>query len=279
MFKTENLTIKLEQREKRGFYPSDFGKMDVELFWGFTNEQKTNIASWNETLKWGAGKGVEMQMVQVLKDSGVVPQDYVQEEHGRINQTMRGIPVRGYIDVKTIQGLPIEIKSINNKNVWDIRNYENGEPKDNYVGQLAIYMEALGVSKGYLFVATIDGLNYFLFECNKIGEGKYKCGTIEVDVHAELDKWRNIFYNNFLKGIQPDVNQYLYKFPIDEIDWKSLSKDKITKARNNKAVIGDWRVQYSDYKDKIIKLQGETLGYTDEELAKIKELTKGYSAK
>jgi len=279
MLTTDELTIDLEQRDKKGFWPSDFGKMNIELYWAFKREPKTNVATWNETLKWGAGKGVEMQMLQVLKDSGIVPENYDQMEHGRIDSNMRSVPVRGFIDAKTMQGLPIEIKSINNKNMWDIKNYENGQPKENYVGQLALYMESLGVSKGYLFVASIDGLNYFLFECNKIDEGQYRCGSVEVNVHTELDKWRKLFYNNFLKDVEPDVNQFMYKIPIEEVDWTSLSKDKISKARNNKAVIGDWQVTYSDWKDLIIEKQGATLGYTDDEIARIKVLTKGYSAK
>lgn len=279
MIDLKYLKVNLEQREKRGFWPSDYGKMDIELYFSLIGEPKTNVSKWYETLKWGAGKGVEMQMLQVLKDSGIVDEDYDQEEHGRINKIMNGVPVRGYIDAMTKQGLPIEIKSINNKNQFDIRNYENNQPRENYVGQLAFYMEALGVEKGYLFVSSIDGLNYFLFDCDKIGDGEYIAGMTKVNIKKELDRWKNIFYNHFLKRVPPDVFQYRYKYPIEEIDWSSLSRDKITKARNNKAVIGDWQVQYSDWKDKIIELQGETLGYTDEELARIKELTKGYSAK
>jgi hypothetical protein len=40
-----------------------------------------------------------------------------------------------------------------------------------------------------------------------------------------------------------------------------------------------FKIDYSPYKDYIIKAQGATLGYTPEEIEKIKELTKGFSAK
>jgi hypothetical protein len=67
--------------------------------------------------------------------------------------------------------------------------------------------------------------------------------------------------------------------PIEEIDWAKISKSNITKARNNRKVIGDhpfW-VHYSPYKNLILEKEGVTPGYTDKEIEKIKELTKGYS--
>lgn len=275
--KLSEFVVKFEDREKKAFYASDVFKPVLDLYFAFTGEAKTNPASWYDTLKWGAGKGVEEALLKVLKDSGVVPEDYDQKTHGRIEIEREGVKINGYIDAKTKSGLPIEIKSINNKNSFDIRKYEEGKPRENYVGQLAVYMDSLAVDTGYLFVASIDGLNRFLFECKKIGDRKYKCGDVEVDLDKEYKKWANLMNNHILKKELPDVFEYRYKHNIEEIDWKKVSAGDISKARNGKKVIGDFNVSFSPWKDKIVELQGETLGYTPEETNRIKELTKGFS--
>lgn len=276
-----NLKYEEERREKKAFYASDYGKLDIDLYFSFAGEKKTNPPEWNETLKWGAGKGVEEQMLKILKMNGVVKEDYTQEQHGRIEMIREDIQINGYIDAMTIDGLPIEIKSVNNANKFDVMKYDKGEPRENYVGQLAIYMDYLGVDKGYLFVSTIDGLHYYWFECIRIGKLKYKCGNTVVDLFNEYARWYVLYNENVLKKVPPEC-PIRYKIPVDEIDWTKVSKTDISKARTNQKVIGDpdsWKIQYSDWKDKIIELQGATLGYSDEELLKINLATKGYSKK
>jgi len=272
-----NLKVKNEVREKKGFYPTDFLKPNFDLYQRFKDVPPTNPPKWNETLKFGAGNGMEAQLLTILKNSDIVKEDYDQKEHGRVLMNRNDIEIRGYIDAINIQGEPIEIKSINNKNQYDIMKYRKGEPRANYVGQLAIYMDFLNKDKGYLFVASIDGLNYFIIPCNRVGLRKFRCGQIEVDIDKEYKRWSKLFKNNVLKDIEPDCWEYHYKYPIDEIDWKSVSKASISRARNNKAVIGDWQVQYSEYKDLIIERQGVGVGYSPEEITKIKEYTNGYT--
>lgn len=269
--------IKHEKREKKAFYASDFGKPVLDLYFAFKGIDPTNPPQWNDTLKWGAGKGVEENMLKVLKDSGFVDENYDQKEHGRIEIEREGIKINGYIDAKTKDGLPVEIKSINNKNQFDIAKYEDGKPRENYVGQLAIYMDALGVDIGYLLVASIDGLNYFLFECKKTGERKYKCKDTEVDLDKEYRRWSVLYDKNVVNNELPNIFDKLYKYPLDSIDWRKQSKSNIQKARNNQKVLGDFEVTYSPWCDKIIELQGQKRGYSDEEIRIILEATKGYT--
>jgi hypothetical protein len=125
----------------------------------------------------------------------------------------------------------------------------------------------------------MDGLDTFWMECNKIGEGLYQCGTVTVDLNKEYKKWSKLYHEYVLKDIEPPINQYIYKKDIEKIDWDSMSAGDITKARNNHKVLGDWEVLYSPYKDIIVAKQGTTLGYTAQELTRIKELTTGYSSK
>ena len=273
----ERLKLNHEQHKKEAFWPSDFEKPVLDLYFAFTDEPKTNPPKWYDTLKWGAGRGVEDSMLTVLKDSGIVNEDYDQKQHGRVEIQREGVQINGYVDAITKDGTPIEIKSINNNNSFDIRRYEKGEPRSNYVGQLSIYMDALGVGVGYLFVSSIDGLHRWMLECKKVGERKYKCANTEVDLDKEYKRWSRLFKHNVEPQVQPQPTEYLYKKPIEEIDWRKLSKTDISKARNNRKVIGDWKVSFSPWKDKIIELQGASLGYTPQELERIEELTKGYT--
>lgn len=273
----DKLKINIEQRTRTAFYASDYGKPDLDLYFAFTGEPVTNPAAWYETLKWGAGRGVEEQMLIVLKDSGIVPKDYDQKLHGRVELEHNGIKIHGYIDAKSVTGRPIEIKSVNNKNAFDINKYERGYPREGYVGQLSTYMEFTNAEEGALFVSSIDGLNFFWLPIHRIGPGKYKCGEVVVDIRAEYDRWANIFHNNIEPRVMPDIWQYRYKYDVATLDWTKVPVAKITGARTGRAVIGDWQVQYSNWKDRIIELQGTVPGYTNEELSIILEKTKGYT--
>lgn len=275
----KKFTYKEESRIKSAFYASDVLKPNLDLYFSLTNEPKTNPVKWSDTLKFGAGNGVEMQLLKVLKMNGIVPEDYDQKEHGRIEIERNGIKINGYIDAKTVDGEPIEIKSINNANKFDILKYENGNPRESYVGQLSIYMDALGKDLGYLFVASIDGLHYFVFECKRMSKRKFKCGKVIIDLDKEYERWSNLYNNYVVKNILPDVNEYVYKHDVDTIDWDNVSVSEISKARNGHKVLGDWQVLWSPWKDKIIELQGSTLGYTNKELSTILEKTKGYSSR
>lgn len=273
----DSLIYKQEYKEKKNFYASDYGKPILEMYLKFKGVPETNPPKWSDTLKWGAGKGVETAMVDVLKQSGIVPLDYVQETHGGFKMEREGVTISGYMDAKNMNGEPIEIKSINNKNAFDIMNYENKKPRENYVGQLSIYMDNLGVDKGYLFVASIDGLSTFWLECNKVGERLYQCGEIIVDLDKQYKQWAKLYNEYVLKDVEPSPWQYVYKRDVDKIDWKTVSAGDISKARGGKKVLGDWQIYYSPFKDLIIEKQGATLGYSLEELAKINEATRGYT--
>lgn len=266
-----------EERTKKAFHASDVFKSDLDLYFAFIGEPKTNKPNWQDTLKWGAGNGVEAQMMKILKMNGKVNPDYDQKEHGRIEIEREGIKIHGYIDAKLVTGEPVEIKSINNKNTNDISSYENGYPRENYVGQLSIYMDALDSYTGTLFVASIDGLNTFFFPCKRIKERVYKCGNVKIDLNEEYKRWSNLYHNHVVPKIIPDIWQYTYKYPVDKIDWYQQPDSVISKARNGHKVVGDWQITFSPWKDKIIEMQGTVPGYTNEELRYIQAATEGYT--
>lgn len=270
------LTYSRESKQKTAFYASDVYKPSFDLYHKFIGTPESNQTIWTDTLRMGAGKGAEEAMLEVLKQSGFVDRDYKQEEQGRVDYETNGIPIHGYIDAITVDGYPLEIKTINNKNSFDIKKYDDGYPRENYVGQLAIYMDFLKKDKGYLFVASIDGLNTYLYTCTRDGD-IFTCGHTKFNLKDELNRWKDLWDNNIKTKVEPDIFEYYYKVPVDKIDWSTISKSKIVEARNNRAVIGDFQVKYSPFKDLWIKKQGVEHGYTAEELIQISNLTKGYT--
>ena len=279
----KKLKLNFEDRPKKAFYAGDYGKSALDLYFAFTGEPKTNPPLWSDTLKWGAGRGVEEQMGMILKDSGIVDPAYDQKTHGRVEFEREGIVIHGYIDFISLvisligNPFPIECKSINNANKYDVFKYQSGYPRESYVGQIATYMEFLNVDEGALFVASIDGLNTFWLPVKRLKSGKYKCGKLTIDIHHEYRRWSQLYTHCVLPRKLPDIWEATYKYDVSTLDWKAQSQNAIKKARNGDAVIGDWRVQFSPWKDKILELQGVTPGYTNKELKIILEKTDGYT--
>ena len=296
------LEFKEEKRAKTALSPSDSGKLECDIWLSLNGVEPTNPTKWNDTLRMEAGKAIELQMIKVLKLNGVIAEDYDQDKLATTEVEREGIKIRMRFDAQCKQsilkvqdsimpntseiiineGEPLEVKSVNNKNSFDIQDYIDGKPRESYVMQLAMYCDALNKDRGHLFVSTIDGLNFFWFEIKKISEGKYKCGEVEVDITAEYKRFASI-YKKFVDKVEPNWTEELYKLPLAEIDWTKLSVSKIGEARNNRKVIGtegQYKILYSNYTDLILSKQGITKrGYSEEELALIKEKTAGYSSK
>lgn len=271
-----------ELQPRNYFWASELDRPLFELYCRLNVVEKTNPPTWEETLKWGAGNGVEEAMVNILKMNGVVEPDYDQKEHGRVDMVWDGVRITGYTDVKTKDGTPIEVKSVNNANYYYVKELEAGEPRISHVVQLIAYMRNAGKDRGILFVSTIDGQNTFVFYCDQIDEYRYKCGNVEVDMREILERLQRV-QNELLEIPSPAelpedvIYEKRYKIPVEEVDWKEVSKSKRTAARAGRRVVGDWELKYSDYKDLWVGLQGDDLGYTKDEINKIKELTKGHT--
>jgi hypothetical protein len=293
------LLLKREKKQRVNFYASDCQKLEADIWLELKGVEPTNPAVYTDSLKWSAGHGVEAGICKILKENGHISETYNQETQESTKITREGIVVSMKFDALTKEsemvcdenllpqtttlklkdGEPFEVKSINNKNFFDIQKYIDGKPKENYVMQLSIYQDALSKDTGYLFVASIDGLNAFIFENKKIGEGKYQCGNTIVNIADEYKRFAEI-NRKFVAGEEPNYFEEIYKLPLEKIDWHLQTKTDISKARNNQKVIGSagkWKLDYSPYKKLILEKQGVAEGYTDEELVTINELTKGYT--
>lgn len=268
--------------EKKNFSASDFDKWELDLYLALIGHPVTNTKNPRSSIRLTTGSAIEDAVMEIYKMNGIVEEHYDQEFDGRMEMQRHGLTITGYMDAVTqenkhglVPDVPIEIKSINNNNRFDLNDYNQGKPRPNYVGQLATYMDFKNSETGYLQVVTIDGLQDFMFECKKIGDGLYQCGETIVNLSKEYERWESI--QRMVENRQmPDVFKYRYKYPVKDLDFKSLSRSKIAKMRSG-VVIGDWQVTYSPYKDYIIELQGDTLGYSEEEMEFIKEQTQGYT--
>jgi hypothetical protein len=319
------LTYTGERRPKNNISASDAEKLGIDIILSLNHIEQSNPTEWYGYLKMGAGKGVELEMLKILKENGIVDKNYDQDfeykevgtesdpftekvarDSTKIVRNGVTISMRFDAEVKaggavlkasdTVlpqstdlvlgEGEPIEIKSINNKNSIDIAKYIAKQPRSNYVKQLAIYMDALGKEQGHLFVSSIDGLNTFWFVCKKTAEGIYQCGDTIVDLNEEYKRFAELTEASKNIWDYPKMKKYwneeTYKLPLDKIDWTKVSVSAIGEARNNRKVIGSensFKINYSGYKDIIVRMQGAKLGYSEEEIAIIKTATAGYSAK
>jgi len=271
----KNLENPRENRERKAFFASDYGKPNLDLYFSWLNEPRTDEITWRKQLLFGAGNGVEEKVGEILKSSGYVDEDYDQREDGRIEFYTHNIDINGYIDFILKDGTPLECKATGS--YYNLKQTRESKPRESYVGQLATYMEYLGREKGYLFIASFDGSQTYLFECEKIDDYKYKCGETEVDLNEEWLRWAKLHQNHIVPEELPDIWEYEYKYDVDEIDWHNVSDNKISKARNNREVLGDYQVHYSDWKTKIREMQEAEEKYTPKEIVKIHKHTKGYT--
>jgi len=291
-----------EHKAKETLYPTDNSKLEADILLELRGVQPTNPSKWNDTLRQEAGKAVEMQMIKVLKQNGVIDELYDQDNLPSTKIERMGVPISMRFDaqakestlkldstifpqgqeIKITKGEPIEIKTINNNNSFDIQKYIEGMPRESYITQIAIYMDALNKDIGHLFASTIDGLNYFWFQVKHIGNLIFQADKITIDLNKVYERYAKI-WKKYKENVEPDWFEEIYKLPVEQVNWTSLSSTKITEARNNRRVIGSensWKINYSPYRDLILEKQGiNQKGYTESEILKIKELTKGFSKK
>jgi len=265
---------KERDHKKTSFWCSESETNVFDIYHRWIGTKKTNPPGAETEVIFSAGKMMELALVEKLVKQGVVKD---MDDQLRIEMVRCGVPITGYADAILTEGdMPCEIKTYYGD--YQDRELGNGMVRSSYVKQIAMYMDCTGKENGLLLYMNRGNGKMFEFPVERNGD-RFMCGEVRFDITDTYKKWAQLYENNILKNIEPK-SEYRYKIPIEEIDWSTISNADISKARNNKKVIGDsWSVQYSDYKDLILLQEGVTAGYSEQELDRIKELTAGYSSK
>jgi len=267
-------------RERTSFWASEVETPVFDLYHKWIGTPPTNPISADRLLIMQTGKLVEESYRYIFERMGIlIPPKIpfwkwlkgIRYKQHRIDIEREGIKVSGYLDaIIKEEGklVPIEIKSF--YGYYQEKELLEGKPKISYLKQLAVYLDALKAEKGYLlYIDRGTGKTYqFPLFRNEVA---YACNLIKFNIQDVYKRWARLYKFNILPKIEPK-SEFRYKYPLEEIDWSKVSKSQLTKALNNQAILGDWQVKYSNWKDLILKQEGSTLGYSDEEIEKIKEL-------
>lgn len=270
-------------KEKTSFWASETETMAFDIFHRWQKTPPTNPIDEEKLMMLKMRKLTEEAVVHFIKKSGRLIDRLTNEERCYFEWGPNKVPISGYPDLGILfdnEEVVIEIKTYyGGKQHSEIRV---GHIKEAYLKQLAIYLYHFKIKHGVLLMINQGTGEKFEFDLYQNGNNPYHfiCPDNEIDINLEdtFKRWEKIWLENIKTGIEPEP-EFLYKYDIEKIDWNNISPSAIAKARNNKYVIGDWQVKYSDYKDLIIKKQGTVLGYTPEEIKRIRELTAGYSTK
>lgn len=295
-----------EDHEKKSFWASDSEKMLFDIFHTWMGTEPTNPIEPETRMIFNAGKMMELAIVEVMEKAEMLANKFIvdvgdngkigeakagdivdvkpeqilrvptKEEQLRIEMERRGVPISGYVDAVLSDGTPVEIKSF--YGAYQSRDLEAGKPRTSYLKQLAIYMDYLGVNLGKLLYIDRGTGQMFEFDLTRQDDLTFQCNDIQFNLDNTYKRWELFYRDHILTKVEPPI-EYRYKIPPKEVNWKSLSRSDISKARNNRRVIGDhpWAVLYSPYKDLIVERQGTTLGYSSGELEEIKRLTAGFT--
>lgn len=278
-----NETREERKKEKTSFWCSEAEGNQFDIFHSWKGTPYTNVSSPEEMFGLQMRKILEEVVVGFFDKIGILIKPPEGEEQHRIDIERCGVKVSGKLDalVYPEDPMPVEVKT----SFGDIqeRELKSGRPKVSYLKQLAQYMDAKNVDKGCLFqVHFKDNFivsDVYEFYMIRISPTRFKCGAIEFDLYQEVYERYSYIYKNYIEPNIEPKSEFVYKYDVRKIDWKNMPTGKISNARNNRAVIGDWQVIYSGYKNLIIAQEGTCSGYTMEELEYIKEQTKGYTSK
>lgn len=260
-------------RQKTSFWASDSEKSMWELYHQWKGTPITNPMDSSKQLMFLAANMMEASLTDTLKKMGLVKPG----DQQRIQMERHGVPISGYIDGVFVDGTPLEVKTMYGR--WATKDLKEGKPRTSYLKQLAIYIDALNESRGKLIYLERGTGESFEFTLERVADKKFQCNDITFDLDETYAKWRTLYENNILNDIEPDPSaEYKYKFDLKTVDWKKIPKSKIASARKGLAVIGDWQILYSPYKELWIEKQKTVPGYSPEEQALLMELTKGYTS-
>lgn len=286
--------LKQEKRPKTSFWFTDSEKNNFDLYHDFMGTDKTNPADMQTHMMWEVGKQVEEAWVKRMREAGIAMTidelgeiGEIRDEQLYFRSNKLGAPVSGKPDVVLkATGEPLEIKTFYDKFKrlgpdgkyagFHERDLLDNKPSSQYCKQLAIQMDFLDKDVGHLFFIDRGTGAYYMFKQTRVGS-TFSCGETVFDINDTYKKWSALYQDHILKKVEPK-SEYRYKIPVQEVNWRKVSKADRTAARGGKKVIGDgWQVNYSSYKNLIIEREKSSLGYSMSEIDLIKQLTDGHT--
>lgn len=268
------------RKQKDSFWPSETEKPLFDIYHQWFSTPPTNPIEPEKLIMFSFAKMAEVAFINKMVKMGLV-RDTKEQEHFVIQR--EGVTISGYTDGIFTDGTPLELKSFYGD--YTIRELKAGKPKTANLKQLACYMDSRDQEKGKLVYLDRGTGEMYEFTLLRTGETTYKCLTTEFDLMDTYKRWSRFYEENILKEKEPDYFECgKYKEDLASIDWSKIRKSDITKARNNRKVIGSnrergWQIQYSPWKNLVIAKQGSFPGYSEAELEIIRKATAGYSKK
>jgi len=282
-------SIKLSRNEeylgkkKSTFWASESEIMAFEIFHRWIGTKPTNPISEEKLMMLKMRKLTEEAVILFLRKSGKLIERFSNDERCFFEWGKHKVPISGYPDA----GIEINGEEI----IVEVKTYYGGfqhsrvrigDVKTSYLSQLAIYLYHLKIKRGILLMINQGTGERYEYDLYQTGDNPHHfiCpdNTVEIDLERVFKRFEKIWIENVKPGIEPKI-EYLYKYPVDKINWDNVSSSIISKARNDKSVHGDWQIKYSDFKDMIVKKQGTCLGYSEKELEIIRKVTTGYSTR
>ncbi|MBT6047823.1 MAG: hypothetical protein HOG49_13520 [Candidatus Scalindua sp.] len=267
-------------KKKTSFWASESETMAFEIYHRWMETEPTNPITEEKLMMLKMRKLTEEAVVHYLRKSGKMIERLTNEERVYFEWGKHKVPVSGYPDTGILVGneeILIEVKTYyGGHNHSQVRN---GYVKSAYLKQLAIYMLHHKIKHGILLLINQGTGEMFEFDLyNEGGKYKFVCPDNEqvIDLEDTFKRWETIWVNNIQKKVEPEI-EFQYKYDLKLLKWDELKKSQISGMRTNKAVLGDWQVKFSDFKNLIVEKQGTHLGYNDEEIEYIKSKTEGYS--
>lgn len=270
-------------KKKTTFWASESETMAFDIFHRFKSTESTNPISEEKLMMLQMRKLTEEAIINLLRKSGCLIEKFSNDERCFFEWGPHKVPISGYPDAGINfkkEDILIEVKTYYGN--FQHSQIRNGNVKSSYLKQLAIYMYYFKIKRGILLMVNQGTGERFEYDLYQKGKNKHHfiCpdNAVEINLEKVFKRFEKIWTQNIKKDKEPAI-EFTYKYDIEKINWEETSSSAISKARTNKAVIGDWQIKYSDFKNLIVERQKTTLGYTDKEIARIKELTTGYSTK
>ena len=270
-------------KKKTSFWASETELMAFDIYHRWIETKPTNPIEEEKLMMLKMRTLTEDAIVFFLRKTGKVIERFTNQERCYFEWGPNKVPISGYPDLGiALDGEEIIVEVKTYYGSYQHSQIRIGHIKTSYLKQLCIYLHHFKIKHGILIMINQGTGERFEYEVYQEGKSPYYyvCpdADVQIDLEAVFKRFEKIYTENVLPNKEPDI-EFTYKYDIEKVDWANTPASVITKARTGKSVYGAFEVKYSDFKNIIVKKQGTCLGYSDEELKRINELTAGYSTR